>query len=47
MLVISLLQFTPLSEELVLDAISEYVPDALYQLVESIVQAYTAAARWR
>lgn len=38
MLVISLLQFTPLSEELVLDAISEYVPDALYQLVESIVQ---------
>ena len=38
MLVVSLLQFTPLSEELVLDAVSEYVPESLYRIVESIVQ---------
>ena len=38
MLVVSLLQFTPLSEELVLDTVSEYVPESLYRIVESIVQ---------
>ena len=38
MLVVSLLQFTPWSEALVMDTISEYVPEQLYQIVESIVQ---------
>lgn len=38
MLVVSLLQFTPLNEDWVLDAVAEYVPESLYQIVESIVQ---------
>ena len=37
MLLVSALQFTPLTRDVVLDAVAEYVPESLYEIVDYIV----------
>lgn len=37
MLLVSVLQYTPLTEDVVLAAVADYVPDSLYQIVETVV----------
>lgn len=37
MVLVSIIQYTPLTEELVMSVLSEYVPDSIYLLFESIV----------
>ena len=39
MLVVSVVQYTPLTESLILDTLSDYVPDQLYQIVKTIVSS--------
>lgn len=42
MLLCSILQYTPLTEEMVLDAVSFYVPYSMYELVERIISTVYA-----
>lgn len=42
MLLCSILQYTPLTEEMVLDAVSYYVPYSMYEIVERIVSTVYA-----
>lgn len=39
MLVVSLIRYTPLTEAVVLQAVSDYVPDQLYTILETIVNS--------
>ena len=39
MLLVSLVQYTPLTQDVILAKISEYVPDQLYTILETIVQS--------
>ncbi len=45
MLVVSVVQYTPLTESLILDTLSDYVPDQLYQIVETIVSSIYSGGR--
>ena len=45
MLVVSVVQYTPLTQELVLSIISDYVPDQLYQILETIVSSIYSGGR--
>lgn len=45
MLLCAVMQYTPLTEELVLDAIAEYVPPSMYELVSRIVTTVYAGGR--
>lgn len=45
MLCCAILQYTPLTEETVMDVVSEYVPDSLYQVVERIVAGVYSGGR--
>lgn len=39
MLLVSVLQYTPLTKDVVLDAVAEYVPESLYEIVDYIVSS--------
>lgn len=45
MLVVSVVQYTPLTESLILDTLSDYVPDQLYQIVKTIVSSIYSGGR--
>ena len=45
MLVVSVVQYTPLTESLILDTLSDYVPDQLYKIVETIVSSIYSGGR--
>ena len=45
MLVVSVVQYTPLTESLILDTLSDYVPDQLYQIVKAIVSSIYSGGR--
>ena len=39
MLLVSIIQYTPLTQEMILEAISDYVPDSLYEIISSIISS--------
>lgn len=45
MLLVSIIQYTPLTQEMILEAISDYVPDSLYEIISSIISSIYSGGR--
>lgn len=45
MLLVSIVQYTPLTQEMILEAISDYVPDSLYEIISSIISSIYSGGR--
>lgn len=45
MLLVSVIQYTPLTQDMILEAISDYVPDQLYTIIESIISSIYSGGR--
>lgn len=45
MLLVSVIQYTPLTQDVILEAISDYVPDQLYTIIESIISSIYSGGR--
>ena len=45
MLLVSVIQYTPLTEAMILQEISDYVPDQLYTIIESIISSIYSGGR--
>ena len=45
MLLVSVIQYTPLTQDMILEAISDYVPDSLYEILNSIISSIYSGGR--
>ena len=45
MLLVSVIQYTPLTQDMILQAISDYVPDSLYEIISSIISSIYSGGR--
>ena len=45
MLLVSVIQYTPLTQDMILEAISDYVPDQLYEILNSIISSIYSGGR--
>lgn len=45
MLLVSVIQYTPLTQDVILEAISDYVPDSLYEIISSIISSIYSGGR--
>ena len=45
MLLVSVIQYTPLTQDMILEAISDYVPDSLYEIINSIISSIYSGGR--
>ena len=45
MLLVSVIQYTPLTQDMILEAISDYVPDQLYTIIERIISSIYSGGR--
>ena len=45
MLLVSVIQYTPLTQDMILEAISDYVPDSLYEILNRIISSIYSGGR--
>ena len=45
MLLVSVIQYAPLTQDMILEAISDYVPDSLYEILNSIISSIYSGGR--
>ena len=45
MLLVSVIQYTPLTQDMILEAISDYVPDSLYEILNSLISSIYSGGR--